>query len=163
MEELSDPVVIGAVGPPHGVRGTVRVKAVGSGRHLRDGVEPVVGGHRYRVLRARTTPKGFLIDLEGVRDRAAAVNLRGKELVLDRQELDDLEEGEFYVGDLLGMKARGESEEDFGEVVEVIETPAHEVLVLEAGDGQRYVPFTMEHVPELDPAAGRLVVRPPEA
>lgn len=163
MEEFSEPVVIGVVGPPHGVRGTVRVKAVGSGRHLREGMEPVVGNRRYRVLRARTTPKGFLIDLEGVRDRAEAANLRGKDLVLDRQELDDLDEGEFYVGDLVGMRASGEFEEDFGEVTEVIDTPSHEILVLEADDGQRYVPFTMEHVPELDLEAGRLVVRPPEA
>ncbi len=163
METLSDPVVIGVVGAPHGVRGTVRVRAVGSGRHLREEVEPVVGDRRYRILRARITPKGFLVDLEGVLNREEAANLRGKELALDRLELDDLEEGEFYVGDLVGMRATGESDEDLGEVAEVIETPAHEILVLETEDGQRYVPFTLEHVPELDVAAGRLVVRPPEA
>ncbi|MDQ4106626.1 MAG: ribosome maturation factor RimM [Actinomycetota bacterium] len=163
MERLSDPVVIGVVGAPHGVRGTVRVRATGSGRHLREGVEPVAGGRRYRILRARSTPKGFLVDLEGIADRTEAAGLRGQELSLDRRELDDLEEGEFYVGDLVGMRASGETGVDFGEVVEVIETPAHEILVLEAEDGQRYVPFTLEHVPEVDPATGRLVVRPPKA
>lgn len=163
MEELSDPVVIGIVGGPHGVRGTVRVKAVGSGRHLREGMEPAVDGKRYRILRSRPTPKGFLVDLEGVRNRVETASLRGKELALERRELDDLEEDEFYVGDLVGMRACGTSDENLGEVVEVISTPAHEILVLEADDGQRYVPFTLEYVPELDLAAGRLVVRPPEA
>lgn len=163
MERLTDPVVIGVVGPPHGVRGTVRVRAVGSGRHLREGMEPVADGRRYRITRVRPTPKGFLVDLENIRDRTEAAGLRGLELSLDRHELDDLEDGEFYVGDLIGMRASGESGEDFGEVAEVIETPAHEILALEAEDGQRYVPFTLEHVPELDLAAGRLVVCPPEA
>lgn len=163
MEELSDPVVIGIVGAPHGVRGTMRVKAVGSGRHLREGVEPVVGGRRYRILRARSTPKGFLVDLESVGDRAGAAGLRGRELALDRQELDDLEQEEFYVGDLMGMRATDEAGEDLGEVAEVVETPAHEILVLESEGGQRYVPFTLEHVPEVDRESGRLVVRPPEA
>ena len=163
MGELSDPVSIGVVVAPHGVRGTMKVKVIGSGRHLREGVEPLVGGKRYRIVRARPTPKGFLVDLDGVGDRSEVDVLRGEELELDRYQLDELEGEEFYVGDLLGMKASGESDEEFGEVVEVIETPAHEILVLEADDGQRYVPFTLEHVPELDLATGRLVVRPPEA
>lgn len=163
MEELSDPVVIGVVGGPHGVQGTVRVKAVGSGRHLREGVEPVLDGKRYSIVRSRPTPKGFLVDLEGVRDRSETTVLRGKELALDRSELDGLEEDEFYVGDLVGMTAYGVAEESLGEVVEVIPTPAHELLVIETGDEQRYIPFTLEHVPELDLVEGRLVVRPPEA
>ncbi|MGB3680929.1 MAG: ribosome maturation factor RimM [Rubrobacteraceae bacterium] len=163
MEELSDPVVIGVVGGPHGVRGTVRVKAAGPGRHLREGLEPVVDGKRYRILRSRPTPKGFLVDLEGVRDRSETTALRGKELVLDRQELDDLEKDEFYVGDLVGMEAYDERDENLGAVVEVIPTPAHDLLVIEASGGQRYVPFTLEYVPELDLVTGRLVIRPPGA
>jgi 16S rRNA processing protein RimM len=163
VEKLSDPVVIGIVGAPHGVRGTVRVKPIGSGRHLREGLEPLVGDKRYRILRSRPTPKGFLVDLEGVRDRSETAGLRGQELFLDRRELDNLDEDEFYVGDLVGVRAYGESGEDFGEVAEVVSTPAYEILVLESVEEQRHVPFTLEHVPELDLASGRLVVRPPEA
>lgn len=163
MEKLTDPVVIGVVGGPHGVRGTLKVKAIGSGRHLREGLEPLVGDERYRIVRSRPTPKGFLVDLAGVEDRSGVAALRGQEVVLDRHELDDLEDEEFYVGDLVGMKAVSALGEDFGEVVEVISTPAHEILVLEGGDEQRYVPFTLEHVPELDVAAHSLVVNPPEA
>ena len=141
----------------------MKVKAIGSGRHLREGLEPVIGGNRYRIVRARPTPKGFLVDLDGVEDRSGVAALRGKELVLDRHELDDLEDEEFYVGDIVGMKAFGVSGVDLGEVVEVISTPAHEILVLGGGDGQWYVPFTLEHVPELDLANHLLIVSPPEA
>ena len=163
VERLTDPVVIGVVGGPHGVHGTVKVKAIGSGRHLREGLEPLIGDRRYRINRARPTPKGLLVDLDGIEDRSAVAALRGQELALDRHELDDLEDEEFYVGDLVGMRAYGTSGEDFGEVVEVIETPAHEILVLEDEYGQRYVPFTLEHVPDLDVAAHSLLVNPPEA
>lgn len=163
MEMPTDPVVIGVVGGPHGVRGTLKVKAIGSGRHLREGLKPLVGVKRYQITRSRQTPKGFLVDLDGVEDRSDVSDLRGQELVLDRRELDDLEDEEFYVGDLVGMKAYDVSGEDFGEVVEVISTPAHEILVLENGDEQRYVPFTLEHVPELDTVSNSIMVRPPEA
>ena len=164
--ELSDPVVIGFVAAPHGTRGTLKVRPAGSGRHLREGVEPVVVGRRMRISHVRQTPKGFLLDLEGVGDRSQAAALRGEELRLDRRELDAPEEGEVYVGDLLGLTAVNDGGEVVGVVEETFETPAHEILVIrkkeEPALPEHYVPFTVEHVPELDLAAGRVVVRPPE-
>jgi 16S rRNA processing protein RimM len=162
VEGSTDPVVIGVVVAPHGVRGTLRVRATGSGRHLREGVEPVVAGRRRRISRVRVTPKGFLIDLEGVEDRAGAAALKGEDLALDRSELDAPGEGEFYVGDLVGLTAVDGAGEVVGTVEETFETPAHEVLVVrERGTPVLYVPFTLEHVPVVDLEAGRVVVRPP--
>lgn len=162
--EPSDPVVIGRVVAPHGRRGTLRVRATGSGRHLREGAEPLIAGRRRRIALVRQTPKGFLVDLEDLGDRSEAAALRGEDLVLDRSELDPPEDDEVYVDDLIGLTAVGESGEVVGTVHETFETPAHEVLVLrEVKDAPpRYVPFTREHVPELDLASGRIVVRPPE-
>ncbi len=160
--EPSDPVVIGVVVAPHGVRGTVRVRASGSGRHLREGLEPVVAGRRRRISRVRETPKGFLVDLEGVGDRSGAAAFKGEELVLDRRELDTPEEGEFYVGDLVGLAAMNETGEILGTVEETFETAAHEILVVRKEGDVLYVPFTLEHVPEVDLDARRVVVRPPE-
>jgi 16S rRNA processing protein RimM len=162
-EDLADPVVVGLIVAPHGVRGTLKVKAPGSGRHLRKEVEPFVGGERRQILVARETPKGFLVDLEGVTSREGAARLRGLELLLDREELDAPEEGEFYVGDLLGLDAYDAEGKNIGSVVDVLETPAHEVLVLrdDESTAEHYVPFTLEHVPTVDPQEGRVVVNLP--
>lgn len=160
--EPKDPVVIGFAGPPHGVRGTIRVKPAGDGRHLREGVEPFIGGERRRIVGSRSTNKGFLLDLEGIDSREAAETLRSEELQLDRCELDEPETGEFYVEDLVGLAVFDESGGSLGVVSEVFETPAHEVLVIRSEDGERLVPFTLEHVPEVDVDSGRLVARPPE-
>lgn len=162
MEVLRNPVVIGVISAPHGVRGTLRVKSLGAGRHLRRGVEPVVEGERRRILAARETPKGFLIDLEGIEDRDLAGSLRGSELLLGREELDAPEEGEFYVADLVGLEAYDEAGARVGSVADILESPAHEVLVVQDYDEEIYVPFTFEHVPKVDLEGGRIVVRPPE-
>jgi 16S rRNA processing protein RimM len=163
MDELSDPVVIGVVVAPHGVRGTLRVRALGRGRHLREGTEPVVAGTRRRISAARQTSKGFLLDLEGVESRTDAESLGGEELLLDRKELDAPEEGEFYVADLVGLKALNDAGEVVGEVMDTFETAAHEVLVVREEDRQDlYLPFTLEHVPEVDLRAGQVLIRPPE-
>ncbi len=162
MANLADPVVIGIIASPHGVRGTVRVKASGSGRHLREGVEPVVSGQRYRILAARETPKGFLVDLEGITDRSIAASLRGSEMLLEREELDAPEEDEFYVSDLVGLDVFDSSGEYLGSVVEVLDTPAHEILMISGPGPERYVPFTYEHVPEVDREGRHIVTSPPE-
>jgi 16S rRNA processing protein RimM len=160
--EPSDPVVIGVVVAPHGVRGTVKVRATGSGRHLREGVEPVVAGRPRRISRVRETPKGFLIDLEGIEDRSGAAAFRGEELMLDRRELDTPQEGEFYVGDLVGLTAMSDAGMVVGTVAETFETSAHEILVVRNEGDVLFVPLTLEHVPEVDLDARRVVVRPPE-
>ena len=130
-------------------------------------MEPLVGGLRRRILRSRETPKGFLLDLEGIEGRREAEGLRGMELLLDRDELDAPEEDEFYAADLVGLEAVAESGEVLGSVVETFGTPAHEVLVVRAGgeagtSDDLYVPFTLEHVPVVDLGAKRATVRPPE-
>ena len=162
MSGLPDPVTIGVVVGAHGVRGTVRVRPSGPGDHLRENLAPVVAGTRREIRTSRPTPKGFLLDLEGIGDRPTAVGLRGEPLLLDRSELDSPEAGEFYVDDLVGLTATDEAGESVGEVKETFETAAHEVLVIRTGAEELLIPFTMEHVPGLDLKAGRLVVRPPE-
>ena len=162
MADLPDPVTIGTVVGTHGVRGTVRVKPAGTGEHLREGVSPVLAGTRRAIKNVRLTPKGFLLDLKGIDDRRAAAALGGEDLLLDRAELDSPEEGEFYVGDLVGLAAIDEAGTRIGEVAETFETPAHEVLVVRSEGGDLLVPFTLEHVPGVDLGSGRITVRPPE-
>ncbi len=164
--DLVDPVVIGVISAPHGVGGTVRVRPPGSGRHLRRGVEPVVDGERRRILASRPTPKGFLVDLEGIADRDLAASLRGHELLLDREELDAPDEEEFYVWDLVGLEVYDEAGFRIGNVADVLETPAHEILLIrddEEEPAEHYVPFTHEHVPTVDLEGGHVVVDLPKA
>jgi 16S rRNA processing protein RimM len=158
-----DPVPIGVVVGSHGVRGTLRVRAFGSGRHLRVGMEPVVGGARRRISATRETPKGFLVDVEGVESREDASSLQGEELLIGRGDLDPPKEDEFYVADLLGLTAIDDAGEALGKVSDTFETAAHEVLVVRQGHREVYVPFTLEHAPRVDLESGRIVIRPPES
>ena len=158
-----DPVVIGVVVAPHGVRGILKVRAVGPGKHIRKKMAPVIAGARRKILAVRETPRGFLVEMEGIQSREGALSLKGEELLLDRDELDAPEEGEYYVADLVGLTAVNGAGEIVGIVEDTFETAAHEVLVVrDEGDGDFYVPFTLEHVPELDLQVGRITIRPPE-
>jgi 16S rRNA processing protein RimM len=131
--------------------------------HLRKGMEPFVAGAKRLIFAARKTPKGFLVDVEGIGSREDASSLKGEELLLDRCDLDPPGEGEFYVTDLVGLTAIDDAGEVLGTVDDTFETAAHEVLVVRRKDEDLYVPFTLEHVPELDLKSGKVVIRPPES
>ena len=142
----------------------MRIRALGQGKHVRRDLQPVLAGERRRIRAVRQTPKGFLVDVEGIGSRADASSMKGEELLLDRDELDAPEEGEFYVADLVGLSASNEVGEVLGIVDDTFQTGAHEVLVIRGENEGRdtYVPFTLEHVPELDLDEKRIVIRPPE-
>ncbi len=127
-------------------------------------MEPSIGGIRRRISGVRETPKGFLVDVEDIGSREAARSLKGEELLIGRGELDPPEEGEYYVADLVGLTAFDDDGGVVGVVSDTFETAAHEVLIVrDEGGSDLYVPFTLEHVPELDPGSRRLVIRPPES
>ena len=72
-----------------------------------------------------------LLDLAQTRDEAIA--LQGRELLASGAELD--EQPHYRVGDLLGRPVRTASGRLVGEVTDVLEAPAHEILAVRAPDG----------------------------
>ena len=117
------------------------------------------GETRFVVAASRPyRDKGLTVRFEGVSDRAAAEALRGTELAID-PSATDLDEGEYWPADLIGLAAVGPDGEPLGEVVEVVYGP-QDRLVVETPDGHRAeVPFVDGLVG--DPAGGRIVVDAP--
>ncbi len=84
-----------------------------------------------RLLTVRTSRAighTFILDV-GLNAAAEAQSLKGAELLIHRSMRPPLPAGEFYVTDVLGMKVITENGDDWGEVEEILETPAHDVYV----------------------------------
>lgn len=160
-------VVVGRVGRPHGVRGdvTVEVRTDDPGGRFAPGsllrTDPDRGP--LEVADAREHSGRLLVRFRGVDDRGAAEALRDLLLLVDvdpRERPDDPEE--WYDHQVVGLRAATVDGRDLGAVTEVLHLPGQDVLVLRAGDGpELLVPFVAAIVPEVDTAAGRLVVDPP--
>jgi 16S rRNA processing protein RimM len=97
--------------------------------------------------------------LSGVGDREAAEALRGKVVVVPASALEALPEGEFYWHQLVGCQVRGSDGTVVGTVRELMETGAHDVLVVEDAQGRRHlIPTADELVHAIDVEAGEIVV-----
>src|SRR5699024_9967133 len=75
-----------------------------------------------------------------------------------------LEEGEYFLYQLIGLTAVLDDGTPVGTVTDLIETGAYDVLVIagQSGNADFMVPNHPDFVPHIDPTAGRIVVRPPE-
>lgn len=91
----------------------------------------VVQGGKRRLLEIRSSrPQGHTLLLDcGLPSPEAAEALRGAELFVHASMRPPLPPGEFYLDELIGLRVRTEDGEDWGEIEEVLETPAHNVYV----------------------------------
>jgi 16S rRNA processing protein RimM len=85
------------------------------------------------VTRVGGTDRRPLVLLDLATTREGAIALQGRELLAAGEELDVLPH--YRVGDLLGLPVRTASGHLVGEVLDVLEAPAHEILAVRAPDG----------------------------
>lgn len=145
-------VAVGAIIKPHGVRGELRVYAYNPDSEIWSELTEVFlapegGGaeKQYRVLNARPGPKYLIFRLEGVGSREIADTLRRAEILVDRNAFAELDEGEFYLVDLVGLPVITADGSAVGFVGDVFSYPANDCLEVHCDDG------LIREVPILEP------------
>ena len=147
------PLRLGLIGRAHGLGGAFRVVGAADWYTFAPGATLLLDGQERAVLSVAGTPQSPILEMEGLTSREDAAAVLGHALELRASDAPTPEEDAFWVRDLVGMRARC-GEREVGEVTEVLERPANDVLVLRLTDGREHlVPFTREAVPGVDLAA----------
>ncbi|MDZ7782375.1 MAG: ribosome maturation factor RimM [Halioglobus sp.] len=167
-----DTLVVGRITGCYGIRGWVRIHpytespedflALGGWQLKgRDGLWPL------EFDDGRTHGKGLVAHIAGVDDRSRAESLSGLEVVVRRDALPPLEEGEYYWRDLQGLQVwcrDGPESVLLGTAERLIETGANDVVVVRAcagsvDDRERLIPYLPgQTVSDVDLEAGRIEV-----
>jgi 16S rRNA processing protein RimM len=111
----------------------------------------------YRLLEGRVHGGGLVARLAGIEDRDQAALLRGARIAVPRSELPPPGAGEYYWADLIGMRVVNREGAALGQVAEVFETGANDVLVVR-GERERLIPFVAPVVVDVDMAARLLTL-----
>ena len=101
-----------------------------------------------------------VVFLEGVEDRTVAEELVKAILWVEADPAETTEEDAWYDHQLVGLDVVRDGDV-IGRVARVDHLPAHDLLAVVHGEREVLVPFVKAIVPEVDVAAGRLVVTPP--
>ena len=93
---------------------------------------------------------GYVISLSGIEDRKAAQAIGGSDVGVPASRFPPAGLDEYYWRDLIGLRVINRDGVDLGEVERLVETGAHDVLVV-AGERERLIPFVRQFVAEVVP------------
>ncbi len=102
--------------------------------------------------------KAVIARFRGIEDRDTASAFLGREIAVARQDMPEPGADEYYWTDIEGCSVWHKDERDLGVLDRMLETGAHDVMVV-SGDVERLIPFVPgETVLEVDLDARRIRV-----
>ena len=160
-------LAVGRVLGAHGLRGEVKVEShTDFDSRFSPGKQFLVGNELAPVEIDSARPhKGiFLIYFREVTDRESAEELYDEWLYIPEESAMELDDGSYWVHDIVGLKAQTELGSQLGEVVDVLFTGANEVYIIRPEEGVNrnrdiLIPALAEVIRGVDLEAGILTVR----
>jgi len=164
---MSDLICVGAIAGAFGVAGEVRLKSFCSDPTDIAAYGPLLsedGSRDYHITLTRPVAGGLGARIKGVTTKEQADALRGTSLYVPRDRLPKLPDDEFYHTDLIGLSAYDPGGAALGTVTAVYNHGAGDILEISPAGHKSalLLPFTLAIVPNVDLAAGRIVVDLPE-
>ena len=84
---------------------------------------------------------------------------RGKSLMIDREDAVDLDEDEYFIADMIGMKVYTEDGSEFGTLKDVMETGANDVYIIDSLEhGEVLIPAIRECILDVDMDEERMTI-----
>ena len=116
-----DRLVIAEVLKPQGIRGELKIKTFTDYPEIVKEFKTVyIDDKPYKILSFRVGTDGAAyVGLRGIPDRNAAELFRGKLLEGNREDGPQLEEGQYYIVDIIGLSCETEEGEFLGTVVDI--------------------------------------------
>jgi len=158
-------LTVGAILGPHGVQGELRVRLqTDDPEHFLTLKRIYLGDETTprAVLGSRLHAGNALLRLQGISTPETVERLRGTPLRIRGSDARPLAANEYFLYQVIGLDAFDEAGTLLGRVADLIETGANDVLVItpEGGGADLLLPSHPDVVVSMDPAAGRIVVRP---
>ena len=124
----------------------------------RNAAEALKGKYLY-IDRVRYQGNLAIVKFKGVNDRNAAEALKGKYLYIDRENARPLEEDEYFVPDLVGLKVCSPEGEVYGTLKDVIQNTAQDVYEVQKEDGGVFmIPAVKQFIKNVDIPGGVITV-----
>ena len=162
MEEM---LRVGVITTTHGVRGEVKVYPTTDDAERFLELEEIwldTGKERLplKIQNVKFFKNMVILKFEGYDDINAVQAWRQKDLLVTREQAVELQEDEYFIGDLIGLHVEDEEGNALGVLRDVLETGANDVyLVSRPGEKDLMLPATKDCIREVDLESGIMRVR----
>ncbi len=159
-------IKIGYVRRAHGIKGAVIVRPLTDDPARFDIATQLVTDNQSHptvvIATAQPHKDGLLVSFEGIHDRNQAELLRGTSFVIDIEQRRDLDSGEYWPDQLIGLSVVDAAGAQFGIVADIVTGTAQDRLQVQGDGGLFEVPFVAAIVTEVNVDAGVVVVDMPD-
>ncbi|MCW8856549.1 MAG: ribosome maturation factor RimM [Kangiella sp.] len=151
MSQAFKPLIVGKLNGASGIKGWVKVFSYTDPKENILNYSPwylKLNGQwqQVSIINGREQGKTVVAQLEGCNDRNTAESYRGVEIAIDESQLPQLEEGEYYWRDLVGLTVVNVAGDEMGTVEKMMETGANDVLVVKtASKEELLIPYVPEY------------------
>ncbi|MBN1933642.1 MAG: 16S rRNA processing protein RimM [Anaerolineae bacterium] len=146
---------------PHGVHGELRIEVI-TGYPERFGVykQVFVGDAHvpFKIKAHRFHKNCVLLTLDSIDSRTLAEPLRDQWLWISIDDAIPLQEGEYYVHQVLDMQVITVDGEALGRITEIIETGANDVYVVQGARGEILLPAIPDVIVRVDVPGRQMTV-----
>lgn len=159
-----DRIKVGKIVSAVGIKGEVKVYPYTDYPERFEELKGVYAdGEWLEIDRVRYQKNMAVIKFAGTDDRNAAEALRDRYLTIDRKDLRQLDEDEYFIFDLIGLQAQKEDGTFLGTVSDVIQNTAQDLYEITTQNGQKYlIPAVREFVTNIDINHGIMRIKPIE-
>lgn len=157
-------VNIGTIVGTHHLRGSVKINSIFENIELIKNERILLEKNDKKKLLVvkdvkRLNDKKVILNFEGIDNIDDAKELNGYKVKIRRDLLPEKNENDFYIKDLFGLEVFSENRK-IGEIIDVMETAAHNILIIEDIDTGKeiMVPLIDEFVTKIDFPNGKIEV-----
>ena len=112
---------IGVIVKPQGIKGEVKVQPLTDDiNRFKKLKEVIIDDKTYRVTNAVIGGGTVFLSLFGISDRNTAETFRGKYLHVNRENAVELEEGRYFIVDVIGCVLFDSEGSEIGEVIDIV-------------------------------------------
>ena len=161
---MEDYLRVGVFANTHGLRGEIKVYPTTDDINRFRSLERVILDTKKAPLHLEVEGVRFIknmviLKFKGIDDINQIEKYKGCDLLVTREDAVPLEEGEFYLADILGMPVEDETGRALGKIREVLQTGANDVYILDRPDGRELLlPAIPSCILDIDFEAGRMRV-----
>ncbi len=98
-----------------------------------------------RIKQSEVHAKHLVVQLDGFEDMEVARAWVNARIYIEREQLPQLPEGQYYWTDLEGLEVKTSQGVNLGQIAYLFSTPANDVLVVR-GDKERFIPYLPRQV-----------------
>lgn len=160
---MEDMLRVGVISSTHGVRGEVKVFPTTDDAKRFTELKTVILDIRPEPVTLNIENVKFfknmvILKFKGIDHIDEAAKYKGRDLLVTRENAVPLEEGEFFICDIIGSTVYEENGKEFGVLKDVLQTGANDVFVVEQADGKEVLlPCIDDCIKEIDVEGKRVV------